>query len=458
MGLWRLLAVSTAFLWLRRHVPPGAALAGAAFGALLPYAALVDPWMRFAYGETAAISLLPLLLLALDQLVEGRRVTGIAGAALAYAALALTNLPVCVLAAHLGPLYAWGLGGRRGALRCLLAGGVGAALAAAFLLPAVGLLQHANSASLFNPSWTENLLFFSRPNGRLLVIWGSTLLAAGLGLALLRDVALWPRLRTPGLARGLAVLLLGSLALTCVVSMPLWLALPQLTAVEHPFRSTALLGTAVTGIAALACATRPRPRVLLFTSLGLALLPPAFLAGVVGFGHPDWPKFLPGEQRLNFARDFSGAYSWEHVPAEAAASGWVAITTGQPDPWARPVLPPGAERIPGGFRLPRAKAPIVLPQFYFPAWRAWDALGPLPLRPTPEGFLELPPDRPASNVEVRILPTLWEQIGWMISLLTAACLLLLQLPLHGLRIAAPMPVHLQGVSESVSGESQDQRR
>src|SRR4051812_13245869 len=66
IGLWRLLGVGTAFLWLRRHVPPGAALAGAAFGALLPYAALVDPWMRFAYGETAAIALLPLLLLALD--------------------------------------------------------------------------------------------------------------------------------------------------------------------------------------------------------------------------------------------------------------------------------------------------------------------------------------------------------------------------------------------------------
>ena len=298
MGLWRLLAVGTAFLWLRRHVAAGPALAGAAFAALLPYGALVDPWMRFAYGETAAISLLPLLLLALDRLVEGRRAAGIAGAALAYAALALTNLPVCCLAAHLGPLYAWGLAGRRGALRCLLAGGLGAALAGAFLLPAIGLLQHANSASLFNQSWAENLLFFSRPNGRLLIIWGSTLLSAGLGLFLLRDVAPWPRLRAPGLPRALAILLLGSLALTCVVSLPLWLVLPQLTAVEHPFRSNTLLGTAVAGIAALACAARPRYRTLLFTGLGLALLPPAFLAGVVGLGHPAWPKFLPAEQRL----------------------------------------------------------------------------------------------------------------------------------------------------------------
>ena len=452
MGLWRLLAVGTAFLWLRRHVAAGAALAGAAFGALLPYAALVDPWLRFAYSETAAMALLPLLLLALDRLAEGRRATGIAGAALAYAALALTNLPVCCLAAHLGPLYAWGYGGRRVALRCLVAGGVGAALAAAFLVPAVGLLRHANAASLFNPSWTENLLFFSPLNEKLLLIWGATILAAVLGCVLLRDVAPWPRLRAPGLPRALAILLLGSLALTCVISLPFWLVLPQLTAVEHPWRSNALLGTAVAGITALACAVRPRPRTLIAGGLALALLPPAFLSAIV---HPAWPKFLPAEQRLAFAHDFSAAYSWEHVPAEATASGWVAITVGEPDPWARPVLPSGAKRIPNGFRLPRAEAPVVLPQFYFPAWQAWDALGPLPLRPTPEGFLELVPGRVATNIEVRILPTIWEQIGWMISLLTATGLLLLQLPLRGLRSTAPREVPLGKVSSSATGEQLD---
>src|SRR3954464_2634171 len=104
-------------------------------------------------------------------------------------------------------------------------------------------------------------------------------------------------------------------------------------------------------------------------------------------------------------------------------------------------MPPGAERIPDGFRLPQAETPVALPQFYFPAWQAWDVLGRLPLRPTPEGFLELAPDRPTTNVEVRIAPTIWEQIGWTVSLLTAAGLLLLQLPLRGLRPAAPMEVH-----------------
>lgn len=429
IGLWRLLAVGTAFLWLRRHVAAGPALAGAAFAALLPYAALVDPWLRFAYGETAAIALLPLLLLAIDRMATGRRAVGITGTALAYGVLALTNLPACCLAAHLGPLYAWGLGGRWAALRCLLAGGIGAALAAAFLLPAVGLLEHANAASLFNDSWTENLLLFSPVTIKLAIIWGATLLAAGLGLLLLRDAVPWSRLRAPGLPRALATLLLGSLALTSVLTLPLWIALPQLTAVEHPWRSNVLLGTAVAGIAALASATRPRPRSLLVAGVCLALLPPAFLAGVVAFGHPAWPKFLPAGQRMDFARSYSGAYSWEHVPAEAAAAGWVAVTAGHPDPWPRPALPQGAERIPGGFHLPRAEAPVVLPQFFFPAWQAQDALGPLPLRPTLEGFLELAPDRPAVDITVTIRPTLWERAGWAVSAATSFGLLLLHLPM-----------------------------
>jgi uncharacterized membrane protein len=85
MAIWRLLSVGTLYLWLSRHAAPGPALAAAAFGALLPYVALIDPWVRFAYSETAAIALLPLLLLALERLAEGRRAEGIPAVALAYA-------------------------------------------------------------------------------------------------------------------------------------------------------------------------------------------------------------------------------------------------------------------------------------------------------------------------------------------------------------------------------------
>jgi hypothetical protein len=438
IAAWRMLAVVTGYLWLRRHVSPATALSAAVLGALLPHASLVNPWMRFAYSETAAIALLPLLLLALERLAEGRQAKGIPAVALAYAALALTNLPICTLAAHLGPLYAWAYGGRLAALRSLIGGAAGAALAAAFLLPAFGLLRHSNAAELFNPSWRDNLLVFTTPNGWLALIWGSMLLAFGLGLWLLRAAApgagrSWRT--TPGLLRALATLLLAAFALATVLTLPLWLTMPQLTAVEHPWRTTAFLSPAVSGLTALALSARLRhgrpghgmlPRGALLTiALTLALLPPAFLAGLVAFGNPDWPRFLPAEQRLAFTRVYSGAYSGEHIPAEAAAAGWEAVIAGEPEPFLRPVPPPGTQRLQDGFLVPEANGPFTLPQFFFPAWSAQDALGPMPLRASPEGFLEVAVDRPVRDLQVRIYPTVWERTGWAISFATATALMLL---------------------------------
>ena len=345
IAAWRMLAVVTGYLWLRRHASPAPALAGAALGVLLPYVSLVDPWIRFAYSETAGIALLPLLLLALERLAEGRKAEGIPAVALAYAALALTNLPLCTLAAHLGPLYAWAYGGRFAALRSLVGGATGAALAAAFLLPAFGLLRQSNSAELFNPSWRDNLLLFTPLEIRLALIWGSMLLALGLGLWLLQVAGAGikrPWLTPPGLPRALAVLLLAGFALATVLTLPLWLTMPQLLTVEHPWRTAAFLSPAVSGLAALALSARLRPgrpdhdrqprSGLLAIGLTLALLPPGFLVGLVVFGNPDWPRFLPAEQRLAAAQVYSGAYSAEHIPAKAAAAGWDAVIAANPSP------------------------------------------------------------------------------------------------------------------------------
>ena len=70
--LWRLVFLLGCFLWLRRHVPPGTALAAAALAALLPYPAVVNPWIRFAYAEVAGAAILPFLLLALERVAESR--------------------------------------------------------------------------------------------------------------------------------------------------------------------------------------------------------------------------------------------------------------------------------------------------------------------------------------------------------------------------------------------------
>lgn len=441
MAAWRALAVLTAWLWLRRQVPEGAAIAGAAFAALLPYGALIDPWMRFAYSETAALALLPLLLLALEMPAGQRGLPAILGIALAYGALALTNLPLCVLAAHLGPLYAWGYAGRAGLVRAVLGGLAGAGLAGAFLLPAIGLLPSANAAEAFNPSWRENLMFFSEVRPLLAVTWGAILVTLGCGVWLMRAGRPAARLAVAGWPRALLVLLVAASALTTVVTLPLWWALPQLAATEHPWRATAFLGPAVGGFAARAIAAGLRPLRLALAGFALALLTPAFLAALLLGGSRDWPKFLPSEQRLAFARSYGGAFSWEHLPREAAAAGWAAVIAGAPDPHPRPALPAGTTRLARGYAVPAADAPFTLPQFYFPAWTAADAAGPVAVRPSPAGLLEVIVDRPVRNLVVEVGRTGWEWAGWTVSAATAVLLALLVLPRRRLprQVAHPRP-------------------
>lgn len=426
MGLWRLLAVLTTWLWLRRHVPPAAALVGAAIAALLPYASLINPWIRFAFAETAAASLLPLLLLALERAAEGRRTEGLPALACIYAALAMTNLPTCALAAHLGPLYALGYAGWRGFGRSVLGGILGALLAAAFLVPAFGLLRETNPADFHNPWWKENMLGYSAPSPYLLVIWGSGLLMVGLGLGLLRPaLGGTPRagLLAPGLPRALLVLFAASTWLATVLAYPVWVAMPQLAATEHPWRALGHLVPVVAALFALATARRPDRWWVVPLGLALTLMVPAFLFARMHLGNPGWVHFVPFGERLTVAEHHYRGSSWEHLPKAAAAAGWATIHGGGAEPYARPVPPEGTERLTDGFLVHRAAAPFRLPQFYFPAWRAHDAMGPVPLRATPEGWIEVAVDRPVTDLVVEIGITPQERIGYAISLLTLMGLL-----------------------------------
>ncbi len=418
VALWRVLAVATAWVWLRRHVGPWPALAGAALGALLPYVALVNPWVRFAYSETAAAALLPLLLLALERCAEGKGGQGLPGLALAYAALALTNLPTCALAAHFGPLYAWGYGGWCAAWRSLGGGLIGAALAGCFLLPAFGLLPAANGATLFNPSWRENLMFFAPPTKRLLVIWASAWATLAVGLAAVWIAHPQPMLR-PGWPRALLLLLVGSFLAMTVLALPFWLVLPQLGAVEHPWRASAFLTLGAAGLAALAARSAVARWPLALAGASLTAAVPVFLALLSQLGQSGWPRFLPADQRMAFMAGYSGSASAEHIPAAAAAAGWDRVTAGAPPPHPRPLVPAGTILLPDGFRIPNAVAPFTLPQFYFPAWTASDASGAVPLRASPDGFVEVLVRPPAHDVQVRIGTTPWESAGWAVTLLAA---------------------------------------
>ncbi|MFC7538944.1 hypothetical protein ACFQU2_04985 [Siccirubricoccus deserti] len=101
--------------------------------------------------------------------------------------------------------------------------------------------------------------------------------------------------------------------------------------------------------------------------------------------------------------------------------------------------PPGTLRLSDGYHVPAAEGPFSLPQFYFPAWAAHDAQGPVALRANSEGLLEVAADRPVRDLVVRIRTTSWERAGWAISGATAAGLLVMLLRSLPYRRVRPRP-------------------
>jgi hypothetical protein len=154
----------------------------------------------------------------------------------------------------------------------------------------------------------------------------------------------------------------------------------------------------------------------------LSFLPFAVIGVQIRYGSQDRDRFLAAGPRLAWAESHHRANVHEHWPAAAVAAGWTVMADGDPAPRPRPALPPGAVREARGYALPEAGASFALPQFHFPAWTAWAAEGPLPVRARPDGFVEVLVDRPVHDVHVRVAVTGWEKAGWAVTALTMVIL------------------------------------
>lgn len=142
--------------WLRpASGSPRVALYGAIAYMAAPYH-LVDHYYRGAFAEFAAYALLPLIMLSVCRIAEGRRY-GILALAASYAALPMAHLPTSLLISLTAlPLYVlyrgWRLAAPWPALKffgqCAGGGVLGLGLAAIYLAPALGL-QHWIPADTF---------------------------------------------------------------------------------------------------------------------------------------------------------------------------------------------------------------------------------------------------------------------------------------------------------------------
>lgn len=472
--LWRVGASILAYLWLRTWMRPRAALFGTALFSLHVYNMLVDPLIGFTYAEMAGSCIMLLGLMAAGS----RRV--LVWVPAAFALLTVTHLPLAVMAG--GVLPAWSFvaagAGREGLIRAgkTLAGcALGAALAAAYLLPALLLLPE-----IYAEGW-ENSGLTTWPGHFLLDAWSPSkpvvqflFLNAGL-LVILASLPIlaWigHRQAPPQQDRfflATAALLLALCLLMTSLSWPIWSVLPPLQRVQFPWRFMVfavaiwamLIGWRLDRLAA----TGARHGM----SVAIAI---AVLFGVMALWIPysavtaEWPSFARYDwTRLQFAE--SGLHPLparnppEYAPRPAALLGWRAD-----DPATDAILlaalarsraaAPGVEierENRGGLRihgLLRRPASLVLPQLAFPGWsKAGEPAGAALSADPATGLLRI--DLPSGSVDMRVfrVATRPEQIGWATSAIALLLWLFLAVRAGHSRLAyrtgSPVPRPLAG--------------
>jgi hypothetical protein len=381
--------IATGAAWLRwgRGLSWDAALLGGGLYALMPYLALVNPQLRLAFAETTATALIPLGFLCVDA-AGGRPLRLIASLAPVMGALAVTHLPSTVLTGGLLVLQAaLSASSIRGAvLRGASAAvgiALGLALAAGTVLPSIVLLPEIAYQWLWSAHHQPEYNFLLDPRH-----WPGAF-ALFLDLSLLVPLALalafGPSMRhgTSAAAarlsldlRSIAIPALVSVLLMTPLTYPLWLPPTPLRLVQFPSRLLPNLSLLASGLVALGApyVSRRRRRLLLaaIVASGVAWLGLAVMRSDRG---------EPNSIRLREALDGPGADSSEHMPAAAAERGWFRLRQTSPTidlrERARAFVPRcvvgGEQRAVGAairFTLRGCGESVVLPQFYFPGWRA----------------------------------------------------------------------------------------
>lgn len=407
-GTFRLLGVSMATmllasgltmrLWLGRHAGPRAATAGAVAYMAMPYH-LFDLYQRASLGELAAYAVVPLVAIAVSRLArEGAR--GVVPLAMAAALLLLAHLPSAMAAAvfvfpaqllfellRSGHSPAWIL--RRAALAGA-AGILALGLAAAYLLPALALQEHASfhvmQQDFYDPrNWL--LRAPERWRSDLLFIFVAAL-SSGIGVAVLHCWVRASEVRDRGGARFWSAVAAFVLLAIAGFVPGLWEPWSPFFRNQFPWRlllfaefaivtTVVLVGSAAWGrrrdlAAILLCVCCAVPAVMVLG--GGAWLHIRSLDGAVWQslrtvaieGRPDALEYLPNGAMLRYANDDGydiGRFAEMFRPYAGRGIAWA-----EPEAAARVTAVPR----PGGgidFSISAVlEATVVVRRFHFPTW------------------------------------------------------------------------------------------
>lgn len=395
VALARLAGGLFCFLWLRRPAGSRGALPGASAYVLLPFTGLLDPVIRFAYAETIATALLPLLPLALDasRLSATQRITAFG---IALALVLLTNMPIAVATAFCCAAYAAAISFGRLA-EAAAGGALALGLAAWHLLPALAGIGAISAGLMMDEghSWSGTMLFWgSMALHQVDLIWDLLYLT----FLLFAGVAVLGFLSASGTrARASLTALLTALAFCTPLTLPLWRWGRVLDFVQFPWRF--LLLASLFGCGVIAFVRHERLRfglALVVFALGLAA--PAGILTIDMLKRERGVVFEPAAERLAEAIDAPHADAREYLPAQARREGWSerlsvhAATRDLPRVVAGSAVIDAFGWDSGNLRVSGhadTAAAILLPQFAYPGWRITDTQGASTKADTENGLLEL---------------------------------------------------------------------
>jgi hypothetical protein len=422
----------TMHAWLKLHASERAALFGAIAYMLAPYH-LYDIYARGALAETSAYALVPLVMLAIAWVGEGRT-RYLPLLAFAYAALLMAHLPTALLVSlFLIPPYVAVLATRSPRpvvflSRAALGGVVGIGLAAIYLIPALGLLPYVSPAALSGSFYRpENWFFWHVEAGvmaaRMFLIVPVTLAAAAFAIGSIREGS---RARETLLWAAISLLLA---ILIAGLVPPVW-ELPGLRLVQFPWRALLLIEFSVITMLAIhppklrSIETVAGALLAVFAYCVLLLMidhtvartlhGQARTAAEIRLHHLDAPEYLPAGTKI-----VQGAgpddVSFE-LPTLAAASA------------SAPAARVAASDESDGGMVVRVDSPtattVMLHRFYFPHWRLLDSAGrAVPTAPDPRQKVvtfNAPAGRSTFRLELGTAP--YETLAQMVSLIAAlAC-------------------------------------
>ena len=438
-----LVSAIAAWLWIGTMASQRVALFVAGIYVLLPYHLAVDFYRRDALAECWALAFMPLALYFTVRIVQRKRFA-VSGLAVSYALLIVSHLITVLMFSALPLLLAFVLAERGRRMRALLtvAGGLGlgTALSSFYLLPALASAKYFSvTRAGYRSDWSidTNLLAFGKGlftgnSGKSGFVRAVSLITVNTALfiALCGGLALkyGPRTRRAQIFLWMGVCLL-PLFMMSSVSMHVWQSFRSLAgAIQYPWRLDSILCIAALPLAAfllsdIAARVQLRYKSLIIVLLFAATWTAGFVATIHRYSLPPYKGKLV-DQDDGWFNAWSPEGLNEISALHASAGPHARFLSGQGEAVATRWSPRDIEV----HTNCAACGPLMINQFYYPAWQA--TLLPentsLPVTvEMPEGLVKVSVPAGQHDVRFTIPRAAPERLGDGIAALSCALILML---------------------------------